>query len=341
MGTLNSSMLGLMVSVGHRTRLFDVMAGLDWVTSAELAEIAGLNERYVREWLGSMATGHIVEVDGSDDVERFLLPKAHAVVLGRDGESMATVFQWIGVLAEAETGVVDAFTHGGGVPYEAYSRFHEVMAEESNLSVVSGLHEHILPLAPGLAAQLDAGIDVLDIGCGSGLAMCELACRFPRSRFTGYDLCPDAVAAARQNAEERGLTNVTFDVRDVTTLGASDAFDVVTAFDVIHDQRDPVGVLQAVNRALRPGATFLVQDLRCHSRISKNVGHPLCPMLYTISALHCMTVSLAQNGAGLGAAWGEELAVSMLEDAGFEDLAVNTLPHDIQNNWYVMRKPAA
>lgn len=341
LGALNNAMLGLMISVGHRTRLFEVMADLDWVTSARLAEAAGLNERYVREWLGAMATGYIVEVDGTNEVERFRLPPTHASVLNRNGESMSTVFQWLAVLAKVETEVVDAFHHGGGVPYEAYDRFHEVMADESSLSVVAGLHEHILPLMPGLSDRLDVGINVLDIGCGSGLAVCELAQRFPRSRFTGYDLCADAIAAAKRNATLRGLTNVTFEVRDVSSLDRCDTFDLVTGFDVIHDQRDPVSVLQAVKRVLKPSGIFLMQDLRCHSRVADNVGHPLCPLLYAMSTMHCMTVSLAQNGAGLGAAWGEELAVQMLNEAGFEGLTVNQLPHDIQNNWYLMHKPAA
>lgn len=341
LGTLNNAMLGVMISVGHRTHLFDVMKKLDWVTSNELAAAADLNERYVREWLGAMATGHIVEVDGTNKTERFHLPAAHAAVLCRDGEAMATVFQWLEVVAEVETKVVDAFKHGGGVPYEDYDRFHEVMAEESTLSVVSGLHEHILPLAPGLSDKLESGMDVLDIGCGSGLAVCELARRFPNSHFTGYDLCEEAISNARRTALAYGLNNVTFEVHDVSKLELENAFDLVTGFDVIHDQRDPAGVLQTVRRVLRPGATFLMQDLRCHSRVSDNVGHPLCPMLYTMSTMHCMTVSLSQGGAGLGAAWGEELAVKMLKEAGFADLSVNQLPHDIQNNWYLMRKPAA
>lgn len=338
--TLNHASLSLMLSVGHRTRLFDAMHGLGWVTSKELATNAGLHERYVREWLGAMATGRVVEIDGSGATDRYRLPDAHAEVLTRNGESMGTMFQWIAVLADVESEIVDVFKHGGGVPYEAFDRFHEVMAEDSSLSVVAGLHDHILPLAPGLADQLDDGIEVLDIGCGAGLALCELARRFPRSRFLGYDLCEPAIATATRTAAEQRLTNLSFETRDVTDLATTDRFDLVTAFDVIHDQRDPVGVLQAVKRVLKPDGTFLMQDLRCHSRVAENVGHPLCPMLYTISTMHCMTVSLAQGGAGLGAAWGEELAVQMLRQAGFEGTTVNTLPHDIQNNWYVMRKPA-
>lgn len=340
LATLNEASLALMLSVGHRTGLLDAMADQGWLTSAALAERADLSERYVREWLGAMATGGVVEVDGSDATDRYRLPEAHAAVLTRGGESMATIFQWIAVMGEVETRVVEAFRQGGGVPYEAYSRFHEVMAEESSLSVVSGLHEHIVPLVDGLSEQLASGVRVLDIGCGSGRALCELARRYPDSTFQGFDLCQPAIEAAREHADSLGLTNVHFAVRDVTAL-AAERFDLITAFDVIHDQRDPAGVLRAVRRALAPGGTFLMQDLRCHSRVAENVGHPLCPMLYTISTMHCMTVSLAQGGAGLGAAWGEQLAVRMLGEAGFGEVTVNTLPHDIQNNWYVVREAGA
>lgn len=339
-GTLNQVGLGIMISVGHRTGLFDAMQGMGWTDSKRLAEKANLQERYVREWLGAMATGHVVQVDGSGVSDRYHLPDAHAKVLSRSGMSMASAFQWIEVMADVEGKVVDAFKHGGGVPYEAYDRFHEVMAEESRLSVVGGLSEHILPMVDGLEARLQAGIKVLDIGCGSGLAMCTLAGQFPNSEFLGLDLCQPAIDTARQTAKNMGLTNVRFDACDVTTLVLDNHFDLVTAFDVIHDQRDPAGVLAMVHRVLAEEGTFLMQDLRCNSRSSQNVDHPLCPFLYTISTMHCMTVSLAQGGAGLGAAWGEQLAMSMLAEAGFEGITVNTLPHDIQNNWYVMQKTA-
>jgi 2-polyprenyl-3-methyl-5-hydroxy-6-metoxy-1,4-benzoquinol methylase len=260
-------------------------------------------------------------------------------VLASSGMHMAKTFQWIATLAEVESEIVDCFHNGGGVPYDKFTRFHDVMADESEASVVSGLHEHVMPLAPGIVEKLEAGIDVLDIGCGSGRAMCELARQFPRSRFTGYDICDPAVEIARANARAAGVTNLTFETRDVTGLHDTSRFDLVTAFDVIHDQRDPAGVLDAVRRVLKPGATFLMQDIRAHSRVADNMDSVLCPFFYTISTMHCMTVSLAQGGAGLGTVWGEELAVEMLNAAGFEDVVVNTLDHDIMNNWYVMRTP--
>ncbi len=337
---LNAGGLTLMLSVGHRTGLLDAMAKLPPATSQQIADASGLQERYVREWLGAMVTGLIVDYDPAD--KTYALPPEHAALLTRGGSmgNFATTMQWLSVLGGVEDKIIDKFRHGGGVQYHECHRFHECMAEESAQTVVAGLHEHILPIVPGLIDKLDAGIDVLDVGCGSGRAICEMAAAYPRSRFLGVDLCEDAIAAARAEAAHRGLTNARFEVGDDTRLGKVAAFDFVTGFDVVHDQRDPAGLLREIRRALRPGGIFLCQDIAASSHLEKNIGHPLCPFMYTISTMHCMSVSLAQNGAGLGTCWGEELAVQMFNDAGFANVQVRALPHDIQNNYYLMTNPS-
>ena len=139
-------------------------------------------------------------------------------------------------------------------------------------------------------------------------------------------------------AARRGLTNITFEVQDTAAIPDQDRFDLITAFDAVHDQVDPAGMLAGIHQALKPGGTFLMQDIRAHSRDRDNLDHPLCPFLYTISTMHCMTVSLAQGGAGLGTVWGEELAVQMLGDAGFSNVEVKRVDGDVVNNYYVARK---
>jgi SAM-dependent methyltransferase len=212
------------------------------------------------------------------------------------------------------------------------------MAEESDQRVVAALLDAILPAVPGALEALDRGSDVLDVGCGSGRALNRLARSYPASRFTGYDLSPEAVAAARAEAAQHGLRNVRFEVRDVADLERERAFDLVTAFDAIHDQAEPAAVLAAVARALRDDGTFLMQDVRGTSRVEEDARHPLGTFLYTVSCLHCMTVSLAAGGAGLGAMWGLETARRMLADAGFAHVEVRTLEHDLMNSYYVARK---
>jgi 2-polyprenyl-3-methyl-5-hydroxy-6-metoxy-1,4-benzoquinol methylase len=336
-GALNDGALMLMVSVGHRTRLFDALAAAGEVTSPALAQRAGLDERYVREWLGAMTAGRIVRLD--PETGRYTLPAEHASVLTRGvAANLAASAQFLPVLASVEDGIVECFQRGGGVPYSAYPRFHEVMAEESDQTVVAALQAHILPLVPGLAESLASGIEVLDVGCGRGRALAHLASAFPRSRFTGYDLSEEAVTEGNAQAAAAGLSNVWLEVRDVAALPASGRFDLVTAFDAIHDQADPAAVLAGVRGALKPGGVFLMQDIGASRDPVKNVQHPLGAYLYAISCMHCMTVSLAQGGAGLGTCWGEETAREMLQAAGFDVLESHRLPHDIVNVYFVARR---
>lgn len=336
LSTANEAAMALMLSIGHRTRLFEAMKAGP-ATSADLARRGNLAERYVREWLGAMVTGRVVDLDAATGL--YSLPDAHAAFLGRDAArgNMAAMFQFIAVLGGVESRIVDCFRTGGGVPYAAFDRFHEVMAEESAQTVVAALEEAIVPLVPGLTQQLESGIDVADIGCGSGAAMNRLAALYPNSRFTGYDLSHDAIAAAEREAEALGLGNVAFYAVDATHLPGSARFDLVFTFDAVHDQAHPAVVLQNIRRLLKPGGVYLMQDIDAATPVERNMNRPLAPFIYTISCMHCMTVSMAQGGDGLGAAWGEELALAMLRDAGFADVATHRLEHDIMNLYYVCR----
>jgi SAM-dependent methyltransferase len=335
--TLNGAALALMLSVGHRTGLLDALARRPAASSSQLAAEADADERYVREWLGALVTAGVVEHDAEAGTYR--LPPEHAARLTREASpaNLAVPMQWISVLGRVEDRIVDCFHSGGGVPYEAFERFHEVMAEDSAQTTLAALDEAILDLEPGLRPRLERGLDALEIGCGRGRALLQLAVTFPRSRFVGYDLSREAVAAANVEASRRDLSNVRFAARDVTVLDEPGRYDLALAFDAIHDQAAPARVLAEVGRALRRGGLFLMQDIRASSHLQRNLEHPLGPFLYTISTMHCMTVSLACGGAGLGTCWGEELALEMLAGAGFEAVEVRRLEHDIQNNYYVAR----
>ncbi len=334
---INNAGTMIMLSVGHRTGLFDTLAQMTPATSQDIAAEAGLNERYVREWLGSMVAGKIV--DYAPATKSYSLSNEHASLLTRSAvpNNFAGVAQWISVLAGVEDEIIEKFRTGGGIGYECFHRFHHVMAEESGQTVVWALLDHILPLVPGLKDKLEKGIDVLDVGCGAGRAMILLARMFPKSRFLGIDLCQDAIALARQHASEERLTNIKFEAKDDTQIEGSARFDLITAFDAVHDQADPAGLLRSIVRLLKPDGTFLMQDIGVSSHPEKNVAHPLGAFVYTVSCMHCMTVSLSQGGAGLGAAWGEELAQQMLAEAGFKNVTTNKLPHDIMNNYYVAK----
>jgi 2-polyprenyl-3-methyl-5-hydroxy-6-metoxy-1,4-benzoquinol methylase len=332
---LNGAALMLMASGGHRTGLFDAMASMPPATSADLAAEACLSERYVREWLGAMVAAGVVLHDPA--ARTYRLPPAHAAWLTRAAgpRNLAVAAQWVAVLGGVEDLVVDAFGHGRGVPYSAYRRFCQVMAEDSAARVVSVLLRDILPLGPTLPARLEEGIDVLDVGCGAAGALVSMAAAYRRSRFTGCDIAADALGAARAEAARRGLRNVRFLHHDAADLAEPAAYDLVMAIDAIHDQARPGQVLSNVAAALRPGGVFFMIDVRASSHAHHNLAHPLGTFLYAMSCMHCVPVSLAGGGPGLGAVWGEELALQMLRDAGFSSVRVERLPGDVLNNYYI------
>jgi 2-polyprenyl-3-methyl-5-hydroxy-6-metoxy-1,4-benzoquinol methylase len=337
---LNDGALCLMAAIGHRTGLLDAMRGQPPSTSVQIAERAALNERYVREWLGAMVTSGVVDVD--EDSTLYHLPPEHAAYLTRaaGADNFAVFTQYISLLGSVEDDIVECFKHGGGVAYEKYPRFHGVMAEDSGLSVMSSLESHILPLVPGLAERLAAGIRVLDVGCGSGRILNRLAELFPNSRFVGMDLSLQATANARADASAKGRHNVDFVTRDLSDFDQTaepEAFDLITTFDAVHDQSRPLNVLKGIHRSLAPDGVYLMQEIKGSSHVYHNIDHPIGTFLYAVSCMHCMTVSLAQGGEGLGAMWGEEKTRDYLTRAGFRSIEKHELAHDIQNNWYVVR----
>lgn len=338
---VNDGAICIMLSIGHRTGLFDTLATLPPSTSSRIAERASLAERYVREWLAAMVTGGIVTYDPAR--KTYHLPAEHAACLTRGAPlgDLAVHAQFIPMAGSAQDKVLQCFETGEGTRYDDYHCFHHVMAEDSAQSVVDSLFDTILPLAPELDTRLKAGIDVLDAGCGEGRALIALARHYPESRFTGYDLCDDAIATAQWSASSAGLENVTFRVRDLTGFCEPERYDLVTSFDAIHDQKDPQGLLRGIHGALRPGGVYLVQDIGGSAKLENNLDFPFAPFLYTASCLHCMPVSLGQGGDGLGTMWGWETALAMLVAAGFDAPERHVLEHDPMNVWFVSRKEAA
>ncbi len=334
---INAGAVTLMISIGHRTGLFDAMSGLTPSTSESIAKAASLHERYVREWLAAMVTGGIVEYDPNGRTYR--LPPEHAAVLTRAAgpDNIAIRAQYIGMMGTVEDKIVDCFRNGGGVPYSEYARFNEVSAEESKGTPAEALVGYLHDLEPSILVDLRKGIDVLDVGCGQGWSLIKLAKEFPDSRFVGYDFSEPAIEHARRIADEHGLTNMRFETRDVAKLDTSEKFDLILTFDAIHDQADPAAVLRNISTMLRPGGLYLMQDIAGSSDLEKNRDHILGPFMYTVSTMHCMTVSLSQGGVGLGTMWGEELAARMLEEAGFSQIRIAHLPHDTSNCYYIVR----
>jgi len=293
---LNSGMLSLMISIGYKTGLFDIIAELKPSTSQEISQAAKLNERYIREWLGAMVTGKIIEYDPL--TEKYSLPKEHSAFLTRKSgiDNLAVLAQYVSLMGNVEDKIVECFRNGGGLPYSEYPKFQQLQAEETARIFDSKLTNQILPLIPEIDNRLNDGIKVLDIGCGRGRAVNLMGKAFSRSKFTGCDISHEGILSAKEEAKNMGLTNVQFEIKDALLVVELGKFDLITAFDTIHDQVQPTKVLKAINASLNNDGFFLMQDIAASSKVEKNIDSLLAPILYTISTMHCMSVSLAFDG---------------------------------------------
>lgn len=346
---LNYGALNLAVGIGYRTKLFDVMDAFETPQTAEaIAGQSGLNRRYVEEWLGVMCTGGIVRLTSTEDgTAVYFLPRSHGDVLARrsGNNNLGVYAQEIPLLTVcAMEKVLDGFQTGEGVPYANYPKFQAFMTELANAKHRQVLIDQFLPAVDdgGMQARLEKGIRVCDMGCGEGVALNLMAGAFPNSRFTGIDMDPEVVRIAEKAAAAAGLANVAYCVRDAAAPGEDgefeNAFDYITAFDAIHDQREPLAALKSIRRMLAPGGCFSMIDIDSRTAHKDNMDHPMGPFLYTVSLMHCMPVGRVDNGAGLGMMWGREQAVALLAQAGFESIEVLEMPHDPFNIHYFCRK---
>lgn len=338
---LNGGCLSLLISVGHKTGLFDTLSGLqNPSTSEEIAKKANLNERYVREWLGGMVVGGIVEYFPNE--KKYLLPPEHSAFTTRAAgiDNIALFSQYVSLMGLVEDKIVNCFRNGGGVPYSEYPAFQSLQAEETSRVFDSRLIDQIIPLTgKDMIDKLRSGAFVMEVGCGRGHALNLMAKTFPNSKFFGYDLSEEGVKSGIKESKEMNLINVEFGVKDVNNLNDTNKYDLIMAFDTIHDQAHPTTVLSKIYNSLKVNGTFLMQDIAASSKTEENIQNPLAPTLYTFSTMHCMTVSLAQGGDGLGTVWGRQMAEQKLKEAGFSDtINVKQVDGDILNYYYIVKK---
>jgi SAM-dependent methyltransferase len=333
---INDGALALLMSIGHRTGLFDAMAEQPPSTVEQISEAAGISEPCLREWLKAMAKAGIV----SHDPERstYELPPEHAASLSRAASpNLAALAEYVPLLGAMEDRIVRSFEKGGRIPYDARASFRELIskaAKESDRAVVATLVDSIFPLAPGLVESLNRGIDVLDVGCGSGRGVNLMAWAFPRSRFWGYDPVERHVDRAMWRAFELGLTNARFEVKDVADLKDADRFDVITDFDTVRGQPHPKEILQNIARALRPGGIFLMQEVAVSKEIDESFGLPADAPLYSITSMQRMAEGNERSDA-LGS---EQGLRSLLLEAGFDTATTRRLPHHVYNCYFIATK---
>lgn len=346
---LNDGAINLAMAVGYRTGLFDVMDTFESPQSIEsIAGKADLNPRYLREWLGVMVTGNIVELSqGKDGENRYYLPKyCGDFIAQRAGNSNLGVYtQEIPLLTIcAMEAVIRGFTTGEGVTYDHYPQFQAFMSQLANAKHRQVLVEKFLPSVDNgrIVERLKSGIQVCDLGCAEGIALMIMARAFPKSRFVGVDISQEAIEAARRQTKKQQIGNLEFMKLDAASLSDNMAFkelfDYVTAFDAIHDQTKPLEVLRGIYHILAPGGLFSMVDIAAGSNLVDNLSHPMGPFLYAVSLMHCMPVGLVDGGAGLGMMWGREKAVEMLKHTGFQRVQVLQMPDDPFNYHFFCRK---
>ncbi|MHB8383876.1 MAG: class I SAM-dependent methyltransferase [Candidatus Binataceae bacterium] len=316
---IGAAMLGAMSYIGDRLGIFKTLADAGAVTSAELAAKSGLDERYLREWLGAMTAAGYVTYDPA--TSRYAMPPEHAMVLAREDSPFFSGGFIQGIIANLSVTpkVMEAFKTGKGVAQSEYPP--ETFESMERSSAAMYRHQFVrkwLPTMPRIGAALTAGGSALDVGCGSGRAAIALAQAFPAAKIFGFDAHPGSLERARGNARAAGLGDrIAFEVRDCTKLPPAE-FDFISTFDVVHDSIDPLGLLRSIRGALKPGGTYLMLEVNVSSRVEDNIN-PMGRLMYSMSTLYCMSVSLAGGGAGIGACMGEEKARALTREAGFTE----------------------
>ena len=332
---INQGSLALLVALGYRTGLWKVMSLLEHATSSEIATEAGLKEVYVADWLTAMQGGGLVEYDPI--FQTYRLPREHAEVLTGSAQYEESL-RWLTLLGKLEDELAESLRAGAPLSDETRERILQAQSAERSTSFTNQLFQQILPLIPGLIMQLCEGLDVLDLGCGDGRLLLELATAFPESRFVGYDPSTELIKQARESAAALGLENIAFIERELTAIHAINAFDLITVFDVTVAPQEREEMLQAVQTALRPDGTLLLRELACSRSREENLQHPLSALLLSICSLRNLT---GAERPAAGNERGREALCNSLTAAGLGDLEYRLLPEDVLHEYYIARPGVA
>jgi protein-L-isoaspartate O-methyltransferase len=311
-----AALRGPLLYIGDRLGIFRAMAGSGAVSVDELAAKTGLNARYLREWLGAMVSAQYVEYQPAG--KKYLLPPEHAAALV-DEESPLFAGGGVEFLAAvlATPAIQQAFRTGKGVPYSAYPpEVFEGIARWSGPAYKHNLVQKWIPAMPQVEARLREGGTAADVGCGQGLVSVLLAKAFPKSRFWGFDPHGPSLERARARAKAEGVADrVAFERVDGAKLPAL-RFDLATTFDVLHDSADPQAIVRSVKGALAPDGTYLAFEPNLSPEPDRNINLG-GRITYAATTMYCMSVSLGQGGAGIGADINEAMVRQWAEQAGF------------------------
>ncbi len=340
---LSGAVTAGMIHLGDKLGLFAALAEAGQpVTTQQLADAVGLDERWVREWAHNQAAARVIDADTTASPETFSLsPEAIAVLASPDhvafGMGMFHRFpQTIGALEH----MPESFRSGLGHDYDSHGCEGAVGIEKSfEPWMRHHLIDTVLPALDGAVERLERGATVIDIGCGAGGAVLMMAERFPNSTVVGYDISAYALERANDRLAESGVSNARFvDPRD-EPMPADGSCDLVTTFDCIHDMTRPQEMMHSIRQAVADDGIWLLVDIKGRDTFAENVEkNPMAALMYGISVLSCMSSALSESGgAGLGTlGLPASKAREMSALAGFSRFAHLDIDHSV-NSFYDVR----
>jgi len=310
-----------LVQIGDALGLYKTLHVRGPMTVGELAIEAGVNERYLREWLSHQAASNYLAYDPA--TQKFSLPPEQAMVFAVEDSPvyMAGAFAAIAAFHDNLSKVQPAFKTGGGVAWgDQASCMFCAVARFFRPGYLNNLTSKWLPALDGVVGKLERGARVADVGCGHGVSTVIMAKAFPNSQFIGYDFHPSSIEHARAHAREHGVTdNVRFEVGTAKDYPERN-FDLVAFFDCLHDMGDPVGAAAHVRQSLKADGSWMIVEPMAGDRLQDNLN-PVGRIYYAASTMVCVPTSLAQEvGAALGAQAGEAKLREVITAGGFRNV---------------------
>jgi SAM-dependent methyltransferase len=282
------------------------------LTPAELAEKTKIAERYAREWLSHQAASGYLTYEPASG--KFTLPPEQAMVFAEPDSPvyLQAGFDLAVTMMENQALLEPAFRSGKGVGWGEQS---QCLFCTTARFFRPGYHNNLvaswLPALDGVAAKLERGAKVADVGCGHGVSTVIMGKAFPNSTFVGYDFHPDSVAQARMHAKQHRVSdNVRFEVALASDFPDKN-LDLVTFFDCLHDMGDPIGAARHVRQALKPDGSWMIVEPAAGDRLEDNLN-PVSRMYYAASTMICVPTSLDQP---VGAAFGAQAGLAKLSAA--------------------------
>ena len=312
---MGAAISATLIQIGDQLGLYKALAHAP-MTSAELAQATGCNERYVREWLGNQAAGGYVEYDAAAD--RYFLGEEQALCLADPNGPVDVpgAYSVIEAVFHAKERTLQNFRSGAGMEWGEH---HPCLFHGTERFFRAGYNAHLLgewlPSLDGVVERLQAGGKAADVGCGHGASTLLMAKAFPNSEFTGYDYHAASIDIARQNATQARIGNARFEVADAGGY-AGTGFDLIAFFDCLHDMGDPLGAARHARQALSADGTCMLVEPYAGDSVASNLN-AVGQMFYGASAQICVPVSLARNGPALGAQAGEARLGAIMREAGF------------------------